>query len=56
MNFFTNFNDVINKTMVDANTGETYIDYRLYGAVITILIVFLGLIVLFFLRGFKMET
>ncbi len=52
-NFFTNFNDVITKVRGDT---DTFIDPRIWAAIIALAIVFLALVVLHFLRGFKTEV
>ncbi len=52
-NFFTNFNDVTNKVRGDT---DTFIDPRIWGAIIALALVFLLLVGLHFLRGFKTEV
>ncbi len=52
-NFFTNFNDVANKVRGDT---DTFVDPRIWGAIIALALVFLLLVGLHFLRGFKTEV
>lgn len=52
-NFFANFNDVIDKVGEDTNS---YIDPKIWGAVIALALIFLGLVLLHFIRGFKTEV
>lgn len=56
LNFFTNFNTIINQTTSDINKGEAYIDNRIIGGIEIIIVIIIGLAVIFFLRGFRMET
>ena len=55
-NFFTNFDDVINKVNADTTKGASIIDDRIIGALTALVVLFLALVVLHFLRGFKTEV
>ncbi len=52
-NFFANFQDVINKVRGDT---DSYINPRIWGAIVALALIFFGLVTLHFLRGFKTET
>ena len=52
-NFFSNFDEVINKVGSDT---ETFIDPRIIAVTIAIIMLIIILSVIFFLRGFKAET
>lgn len=56
LNFFTNFDDVINKVRGDTGKGQDLINPKLFDVIIALSTVFLILVGLHFARGFKTET
>jgi len=56
LNFFTNFDDVVNKVRGDTGRGQDLINPKIFDVVIALAAVFLILVVLHFARGFKTET
>lgn len=55
-NFFVNFDNILNNATGDINKGEAYIDNRIVGGILALIVVFLAFVALHFLRGFKTET
>ncbi len=52
-NFYANFNEIVQTVTADSSV---YIDPRIPAAIVALIGVFLILVALYFLRGFKMET
>ena len=55
-NIFTNFDAIISKVSTTSEGTAAYIDSRIIGAIVALVIVFLALVVLHFIRGFKTEV
>lgn len=55
-NFFINFENIINNATGDVNTGQNYIDNRIIGGVLALIVIFISFAILHFIRGFKTET
>ncbi len=55
-NFFINFQDIIHNATGDVNTGQSYIDNRIIGGILALIVIFVAFVVLHFIRGFKTET
>ena len=56
VNFISNFENIIHNATGDVNTGESYIDDRIIGVVIILIVIFLAFVLIHFARGFKTET
>jgi len=56
VNFFTNFENILHNATGDVNKGEAYIDNRILGGVIALIVIFLAFVLIHFARGFKTET
>ena len=52
-NFYANFNEIVQKVTADSSV---YIDPRIPAAIVALIGVFIILVVLHFIRGFKTET
>ena len=55
-NFFTNFENIVHNATGDANEGEAFVDDRIIGAILAIIVIFIAFVILHFIRGFKTET
>ena len=55
-NYIGNFDNIIHNATGDANTGAVYIDSRITGGIIAIIIIIFIFIIMHFIRGFKTET
>lgn len=56
INFFVNFEDIIHNATVDINTGQSYIDNRIIGGVLALIVIFLAFAILHFIWRSKTET